>query len=342
MFGYEKYIQSANEHLGCDASYVHSVLNPSHEDAAVRIPEPYGRPSTTCQLKYQVIAKSSAQNSQFLAVWNPKQILNANTSVLSYYTDNGTNYVNIQSWTTSVTANNTSGRDFVGVATFARLVSAECRIDYIGRLDESSGMLTCSQVAQSILSTNVNVLESVRDGYFYYGGKAQEGIRMIYMPMDTTDIEYTRVGTYFDADTDTAVRSQYIICGYGLPSDKFLFNIEMTFNIEYIPTVAQIEFVPTGVSTSTLIEESISKITEMSRKPGAVVTKGDDFNFGSWVGGVAGGALGQYFGGTGAASIGSALGSIWGTLSTRNNRPFDGDALLNSRWQDRIFGTWQK
>lgn len=309
MFGYDKYIQGVNERAGCDASYVHSVLNPSHEDAAVRIPEPFGRPSTTCQLKMQVLAKSSLANGHLIAYWNPRAIFGTSAPVFTYASDNGTNLVNCQAYNASISFNSTTGRDWSTIASFHRLVSAECRIDYIGRLDESSGMLTCSLVPQSLLVANANLLDLTRDGYFYHGGKAQEGLRMVYLPMDNKDVEYTKTNAFYDPDVDTTLNSQYMIIGYGLPVDKFLFNVELTFNIEYIPSMTQVEYVPTGVSKSTLLEESLAKITQASRQDGLVINASQGLDVESAVGGVLGGLLGNLLGGEKGAAVGASVGT---------------------------------
>lgn len=322
MFGYDKYIQGVNERAGCDASYVHSVLNPSHEDAAVRIPEPFGRPSTTCQIRMQLIAKSSLANGQLMAYWFPKAIFNSGQVVFSYFTD-GTTQVNIQVLTASPTQNSTFGRDWSSIAAFHRLVSAECKIDYIGRLDESSGLVSCALLHTNVLTTG-SLLDAVRDGYFYHGGKAQDGIRMIYMPLDNKDVEYTRAGVLFDSDVDNAENHRYCIVGYGLPTDKFLFNVELTFNVEYIPHTSQIEYVPTGVSTSTLLEESLSKITQVSRQDGVVTNSATGFE--SVMGGAIGALLGNLVGGEKGAVAGASVGS--------NFNPFAGAKSYDQMMSD--------
>jgi len=69
------------------------------------------------------------------------------------------------------------------------LVGCSIRISYIGSSEEESGFLTGSHTFTSsplLLSENV-----IEDGYFKCMAKPSEGVRLVWIPKDDADLEYS-------------------------------------------------------------------------------------------------------------------------------------------------------
>lgn len=276
MFGYNSYMNDMNARAGFDVGYVASVLHPESQEAAVRIPEPFGRPSTTARITESINITTSVANGQLVFLWRPNSILSNINNPTTYYNDiatGGGNIININAYTTgSATAITTVGRTWTNVATWHRLVSASIVIKYIGRLDESAGMLSAALIPEVILSgTATNLQNLVRDGYFHYSGKAQEGIKCIYMPMDNADLEYKRTSVLFDPDTETNEKHLYYIIGWGLPKGLTVLSADCVYNVEYVPDMDHQDLVATGHASSSSVDSSLATLSQTAQKPGVVI-----------------------------------------------------------------------
>lgn len=71
----------------------------------------------------------------------------------------------------------------------ARLVGCSIKVTYIGSVEEEAGFMTGSHTfTSSPLLLNEEIIE---DGYFKTCTKPREGLRMVWIPKDDADMEYT-------------------------------------------------------------------------------------------------------------------------------------------------------
>lgn len=270
MFGYNRYVTELNARAGYDVAYVASVLDPEGSEAAVRIPEAFGRPSTTARITESINITSTVTNGHLAFLWKPNHIFNSLGNPTLYYIDSVTGEkVNINAMTSAMMSANpqlTNGRNFANVAVWHRLVSASIVIKYIGRLDESAGMLSAALIPETIIGTGtVNMQNLVRDGYFHYSGRAQDGIKCIYMPMDNADLEYKKSGVWFDPDTETTEKHLYYIIGWGLPKGVTVLSADCVYNIEYVPDMDHNDLVSTGHSQSSSVDSSLAVLSNATK-----------------------------------------------------------------------------
>lgn len=275
MLGVKNRISEMNAEYGYDFPYVSAVLDPGQSEYQyARIPEGYGRKSTVCRLTDNFSVTTSTSLGQTVMLWLPWYRLGSvGNNHFASYTD-GVSVLNVDNLPTI--GNLTATRQF-GVINpninHWRLVAAECKISYIGRVDESSGLLSAGLLSEDPMVVASSVNAKTRDGLFSYSGNAQDGVRMIYIPLDVRDT------TFYSAlaatPSDQALRHIYTVAGYGLPSNKTVFDVCITYIIEYLPEIEQIDYIGgLGLPNSSLLQESQCYLTDLTRSDSHVVISG--------------------------------------------------------------------
>lgn len=70
----------------------------------------------------------------------------------------------------------------------ASLVSASISVQYIGQLDQESGMMVGGHIHGQ--SLNELIVDDIENSQFVTRGRPSEGLRFVYLPMDAQDYEY--------------------------------------------------------------------------------------------------------------------------------------------------------
>lgn len=87
-------------------------------------------------------------------------------------------------------------------------MGASIRISWIGQTDAESGFMTGSHVYNATPFTlNDDLIE---EGYMPIRARPHEGIRLVYMPKDDADLEFTPVQAIIEGNSNTAANTQTV------------------------------------------------------------------------------------------------------------------------------------
>lgn len=241
----------ALEHLkkAQEYEYMNALLRPERTRGA-KLPSQMPIPSSSFQLKQSFYLNTNASgnacllfNPYYLASGGSESTLFVNSDVT--LTGTGTN--------NNFTAVNI-GQTIPGVYNQYRLVSGSIVAKYIGRLDIVQGLIGGAVIFdQNIVPTTVGTLNPAlqkygdfnlaQDAFFWQEHFSLKGLRELYFPLDNKYEEYQNMGNSING-------FGYLIYVSGAPPSTSAYKVDIYLNMECLPDVSFLNYIPTAISTT--------------------------------------------------------------------------------------------
>lgn len=271
-------LKKAQEH-----EYMNALLRPERTRGA-KLPSQMPIPSSSFQLKQSFYLNTNASGNACL-LFNPYFLASGGT--------NSTLFVNNDVTLTGTSANNNFNAVNIGQVIPAvynqyRLVSGSIVAKYIGRLDIVQGLIGGAVIFDQGISpvtvgtVNPNLqkygdFNLAQDAFFWQEHFSLKGIRELYFPLDNKFEEYQNMGNSING-------FGYLIYISGAPPSTSAYKIDIYLNMECLPDVSFLNYIPTSISTTPTWgkEESIRAVQKSPimaedtfNKYGAAAKKGD-------------------------------------------------------------------
>lgn len=229
--------------------YYTTLVRPEKTRGA-KIPSQIPIPSSSFQLKQSFYITTNALGNASIIV-NPFYLGAAAQSTVYVNNNASLNGISSSDFFTAVNA----GQNIPSVYNQYRLVSASLIAKYVGRLDIVQGLIggaiifDQSIVPGAVGSVNTNLAKYgdfnlAQDAFFQQENYTLQGMRELYFPLDTTYEQYQPVGT----SKNGFGMLLYIL---GAPPSSNVFKIDLFFNMECLPDVTFLNYIPTSLSTAT-------------------------------------------------------------------------------------------
>lgn len=186
-----------------------------------------------------------------------------------------------------------------------RLVSAEIKIKYIGKIQNSTGYIYAAVINENTQTIGCEAVlkyesaslrvrsrdfdldkynkNNIRGSYYYREKKCLEGLRMIYYPLDESYKNYKKIFkgesikyNRFDNNQNLSfsISNDYFNSGFkwiifieGCEPYSYSLLMDIYCNFECLPNLEYINYLPMSVDTSSYISENVKmKILEILNK----------------------------------------------------------------------------
>lgn len=262
--------------------YLFSLVFPEHPKAKnSRIPCKFPIPSFTFQQKTQFTVKPTSGNFQIQYI--PQALFDDSTLttvgsiwVCEDASLNGSTAVTVDKYT----LNKSDYLLLQNAVQVYRLVSCTILANYIGSIDQHSGVLGGS-VDISYLSTNTpdvqySVFSNNDDKMFAVQTIPFNGMKLNYFPKDYVDLNFIRVNnaTINLANQGIPTHIRLILYGQNLPKESSI-RIEIIRNFEAVASSGFIDLTGsnTVVADSTRVENNDDRISDMALNMGGKMTE---------------------------------------------------------------------
>lgn len=244
-----------------DHDYLKSLVRPEFARGS-KIPTNIPVPSSSFQLKQSFSIKTNSLGNACIIL---------NPYYLSSGSGNSTVFVNTDETLDGASTNNNFvaidvGQEIPAVYNQYRLVSGSVVARYIGRLDIAQGLIGGAILFdQSIIPTpigdpNPNIAKYgefnlSQDAYYWSENFTLEGMRELYFPLDTTYEQYQTLNTSKNGFGQVI----YVLGG---PPSQTIFKVDLYFNMECLPDVSFLNYIPTSVNYSSTAgkDQAIKKV----------------------------------------------------------------------------------
>lgn len=255
----------------------YSTLVRPEKTRGSKIPSQMPIPSSSFQLKQAVYITTNTSGNASLII-NPYYLgSNASANLSSIYLNNA-----------ATLAGNATDANFLPITAsqaippvynLYRLVSASVVAKYVGRLDIVQGLIggaiifdqgitataTTSAVANTALS-KYGDFNLAQDAFFQQENYVLQGLRELYFPLDNTFEQYQTLGT-------AKLGFGMLLYVLGAPPSTSCFKVDLYFNIECLPDVSFLNYIPTSLCTTPVWgkEEAIREVQK------APITREDEY-----------------------------------------------------------------
>lgn len=258
IVGALEYMKKVQEH-----EYYNTLARPEKTRGS-KIPTQIPIPSSSFQLKQSFYITTNALGNASVII-NPYYLASSGTSSTVFLnnaaglngtaSDNNFNAINV-------------GQVIPAVYNQYRLVSGSVVAKYVGRLDTVQGLIGGAIIFdQTLIPTAVGLplasaakygdYNLAQDAYFQQENYSLQGMRELYFPLDTTWEQYQPLGTSKNG-------FGFLLYVLGAPPSSTVYKVDIYFNMECLPDVTFLNYVPTSISQATTIgkEEAIRAIQE--------------------------------------------------------------------------------
>lgn len=259
-------IVTALEHMHKvqEHEYYNTLARPEKTRGA-KIPTQIPIPSSSFQLKQSFYVTTNALGNASVII-NPFYLAATGTGSSTIFLNN---HVSLDGTSSNANFNAYSGAQSIPpVYNQYRLVSASVVAKYVGRLDIVQGLIGGAIIFdQNITPTviaggNANLAKYgdynlAQDAFFQQENYSLQGIRELYFPLDSTWEQYQPLGTSKNG-------FGFLLYVLGAPPSQASYKVDLFFNMECLPDVAFLNYIPTTISPSSTVgkEEAIRAIQE--------------------------------------------------------------------------------
>lgn len=235
-------LKTAQEH-----DYYNTLIKPERTRGS-KIPSQIPMPSSSFQLKQSFYITTNSTGNASVII---------NPFFLSSSGNNSTIFLNNDVTLTGLAPSNfftaiNGGQTIPAVYNQYRLVSASIVAKYVGRLDIVQGLIGGAIVFDqnitpaAVGTVNPNLAKYgdfnlAQDAFFQQENYTIQGMREIYFPLDTTFEQYQPTGT----SKNGYGMLLYIL---GAPPSSNIFKLDMYFNMECLPDVTFLSYIPVSVA----------------------------------------------------------------------------------------------
>lgn len=285
-----------------DKEYLKALMYPE-KTRGCKIPSAIPIPSSSFQLKNSFYVTTNALGNACV-VCNPYNLASSAGNLSTVYVNNDASLDGVSSSNFFKSVN--AGQSIPSVYNQYRLVSASVIAKYVGRLDIVQGLIGGAIVFdQSITPSAIGSINPslqkygdfnlAQDAFFQQENYTLQGMREIFFPLDNTWEQYIPVDTSKNG-------FGFLFYILGAPPSSNIFKFDVYFNMECLPDVTFLNYIPTSVSTAPVSTKN-DDIRKAQEKPittaDAVMDMGAPSNRSS-----------------GNAGIGGLIGDIAGTIGS--------------------------
>lgn len=233
-------------------NYRKSLLHPELHSGG-KIPSEIPQETATAQLKYNFNITPNA-SGRFLLVIDPS------VQAAYLYNDSlvdgngGGTLTSLNSFTQDST-----------IIDMWRLVSASLIIQYVGRLDATAGYLVGALTSNLSNATQTTFLtfSNIEDLQNRRVVNAIDGLKMIYSPFDTSQLDYATQTAYSSSTNTVKWKQMFVLYGEGLPNTACI-RVDYVRNIEYIAKPAYREYIKHSLPTPVKFDANV--IVDVKKK----------------------------------------------------------------------------